>query len=304
MSRVSWRRMTLDELAESCGSSGSPALGRSASSRNRSGVHSLRSWESQLRSLGAERPGTPSRGAAKAILGLIDEFSAGGYSQFRVIPSIGPVKRTIAVNASVETESQVLPYEILEDHIARVEPQVFAAIPCPCRTAAELAGNPCERASENYCTVAGPVAQHIVKEGLGRELTREGLLALMKRAEADGLVHQTTNIQDRTMFICNCCPCCCPYLISRKRFLDDGASARSDFLPVIDHELCTLCEDCADVCPMEAVYHHWPHQPDGSDDFIRVRTELCIGCGDCASVPLAVTASICSGDRRQRRDNS
>ena len=32
------------------------------------------------------------------------------------------------------------------------------------------------------------------------------------------------------------------------------------------------------------MYHHWPHQPDGSDDFIRVRTELCIGCGDCASV--------------------
>ena len=57
-------------------------------------------------------------------LGLIDEFSAGGYSQFRVIPSIDPVKLTIAVNESLETENQVLPYEILEDHIARVDPQV------------------------------------------------------------------------------------------------------------------------------------------------------------------------------------
>ena len=217
-------------------------------------------------------------------LGLIDELSAGGYSQFRVIPSIEPVERTIAVNASLEVENEILPYELLEDHIARMDPQVFAVIPCPCRTAAELAGNPCERASENYCTVAGPAAEHMLKEGLGREVTREGLLALMKRAEADGLVHQTTNIQDRTMFICNCCPCCCPYLISRKKFLDEGASAKSDFLPVIDDEVCTLCEDCVDVCPMEAIYHHWPHKPDGSDDFIRVRTEVCIGCGDCASV--------------------
>ncbi len=216
--------------------------------------------------------------------GLIDELSAAGYGQFRVLPSIDQVNRTIAVNESVEAEKQILPYEVLEDHIARVEPQVFAVIRCPCRSSAELAGNPCERSSENYCTVAGPVAEHIVKRGLGQALTREELLALMKRAEADGLVHQTTNIQDRTMFICNCCPCCCPYLISRKKFLDAGASAKSDFLPVIDQELCTLCEDCADVCPMEAVYHHWPHQPDGSDDFIRVRTELCIGCGDCASV--------------------
>ena len=129
-------------------------------------------------------------------------------------------------------------------------------------------------------------AELVVKcfDSCGEALTAEELLALMKRAEADGLVHQTTNIQDRTMFICNCCPCCCPYLISRKKFLNDGASAKSDFVPVIDDELCTLCEDCVDVCPMEALYHHWPHTPDGSDDFIRLRPELCIGCGDCASV--------------------
>ena len=159
------------------------------------------------------------------------------------------------MNASVEVENEILPYELLEDHIARVEPQVFAVIPCPCRSAAELAGKPCERASENYCTVAGPAAEHMVKEGIGRKVTREGLLALMKRAEADGLVHQTTNIQDRTMFICNCCPCCCPYLISRKRFLDDGASAKSDFAPIIDDDLCTLWTD-PEFQPEERAFYY------------------------------------------------
>jgi Fe-S-cluster-containing hydrogenase component 2 len=78
-------------------------------------------------------------------------------------------------------------------------------------------------------------------------------------------------------------PLLLPYRISRKRFLDDDASAKSDFLPVIDQKLCTLSEECANVFPIEAVHHHRPHLPDGSDDPIGVRTELRIGCGDCAS---------------------
>jgi ferredoxin len=217
-------------------------------------------------------------------LGLIDELSAGGYSPFRVIPSIEPVKRTLALNEMVSVEKKILPYEQLEEHIARVDPQIFAVVPCPCRTAAELAGNPCKRATDNYCTVAGKQAGYIIKEGVGREVSKGEFLDLMKRAEQDGLVHQTSNIQDKTTFICNCCPCCCPYMISRKKLGDVGASAKSNFTPVIRRELCTLCETCVDICPMDAPYHHFPHEPDGSDDYIRIRLDLCIGCGDCASV--------------------
>ncbi|MBU4317393.1 MAG: 4Fe-4S dicluster domain-containing protein [Proteobacteria bacterium] len=217
-------------------------------------------------------------------LGLIDELSAGGYSPFRVIPSIEPVKRIIALNEMVSVEKQVLPYEQLEAHISRVDPQVFAVVPCPCRTAAELVGNPCQRATDNYCAVAGKQAGHIIKEGVGREVTRDELMDLMKRAEQDGLVHQTSNIQDKTTFICNCCPCCCPYMISRKKLRDAGASAKSNFTPTVNRDLCTLCETCVDICPMEAAYHHFPHESDESDDYIRIRMDLCIGCGDCASV--------------------
>lgn len=34
---------------------------------------------------------------------------------------------------------------------------------------------------------------------------------------------------------------------------------------------------------MNAIYHHWPHKRDLSDDFMNIRLELCIGCGICAS---------------------
>ena len=215
---------------------------------------------------------------------LIDELSAGGYSPFRVIPSIEPVKRTLALNEMVSVEKQVLPYEQLEEHISKVDPQIFAVVPCPCRTAAELTGKPCQRATDDYCTVAGKQAEYIIKEGVGREVSRDELLDLMKRAEQDGLVHQTTNIQDKTTFICNCCPCCCPYMISRKKLRDAGASAKSNFTPPWTGSSAPFVKPVWISAPWMPLYHHFPHESDESDDYIRIRLDLCIGCGDCASV--------------------
>lgn len=38
-----------------------------------------------------------------------------------------------------------------------------------------------------------------------------------------------------------------------------------------------------ETCPVNAIYHHWPHRSDLSDNFMRIRLDLCIGCGICAS---------------------
>ena len=217
-------------------------------------------------------------------LGLLDELNRVGYPTFRVIPSIEPVKRTITLNETIKPEHQVMPYEQLEERIAKIEPQKFVVFPCPCRTAKELAGEPCKLTTEDFCTAVGVFAEGSIKEGIGREVNREEYLDIMKKAEQLGLVHQTSNIQDSTLFICNCCSCCCPHLISRKKFHDDGNSAKSNFFPEIDSEKCILCEECVNVCPMDAMYHHWSHLEDGSDEYIRIRKEVCIGCGDCATV--------------------
>lgn len=217
-------------------------------------------------------------------MGLLDELNRVGYPTFRVIPSIEPVKRTITLNESVEPEHQVMPYEQLEERIAKIEHQKFVVFPCPCRESRGLAGEPCPITSEDFCTVVGKHAQHIIDEGIGREVNKTEFLDIMKQAEQLGLVHQTSNIQDSTFFICNCCSCCCPHLISTKKFGKAGNSAKSNFFPEIDDQECTLCDDCVNVCPMEAMYHHWPHREDGSDEYIRVRQEICIGCGDCATI--------------------
>ncbi len=62
-----------------------------------------------------------------------------------------------------------------------------------------------------------------------------------------------------------------------------GASARSNFEPRIDRDECVLCDECVQICPMEAIYHHYPHREDGSDEYIIINNKLCLGCGVCAS---------------------
>ncbi len=216
-------------------------------------------------------------------LGLVQEYSTGGYSRFRVIPSAEPTERTIEINIPLDAEKTILPYEILKEHILNMKTDQFAVLPCPDRVAAKLAGRPCKRTDENFCVTAGPQVKGIVRQGVGRQVSLDELMELLERAEKEGLVHQTTNIQDSALFLCNCCSCCCPALISFKQLGETGASARSNFEPRVDRDECALCDECVQICAMEAIYHHYPHREDGSDEYIVINNKLCLGCGVCAS---------------------
>ena len=209
------------------------------------------------------------------------ELSAGQYSIYRVIPAADPTEKTVELNKSVTVEHQVLPYEVMKQYISKAN--LFAVVPCSCRNAAKLAGEPCKRTDENFCVTTGVLAMHVLSQGVGRKVDRNELLEIMKKAEKSGLVHETMNAQETSTFICNCCPCCCGFLKSVKEQKNYGAITKANFLPRTNEELCNKCEDCVKICPMEARYHHWPHADDLSDDKIMLREDLCIGCGICAS---------------------
>ena len=38
------------------------------------------------------------------------------------------------------------------------------------------------------------------------------------------------------------------------------------------------------ICPMKAIWHHWPHEDDLSDNHMVIKEHSCIGCGLCAEV--------------------
>ncbi|MCJ7650080.1 MAG: 4Fe-4S binding protein [Candidatus Lokiarchaeota archaeon] len=216
-------------------------------------------------------------------LGFPYELSASDYTIYRVIPTIKPTEKLIEIENSMELEHQILPFEILEDYLAKANPKVYAVVPCSCRNAAKLAGEPCNQTDENFCVTTGTLAKMVIEQGVGREVSLDELMEVMEKAEKEGLVHETFNMQDTAMFVCNCCSCCCGFLKSVKELNNYNSITKSNFEPHVHQEDCTLCEKCLEICPMGAIYHHWPHKEDSSDNEIKIRLDRCIGCGLCAS---------------------
>ena len=216
-------------------------------------------------------------------VGFPYELSSSDYTIYRVIPAIKPTEKTVEIENSVEIKNQIMPYEVLKEYLAKANPKVYAVVPCSCRNAAKLAGEPCKRTEENFCITTGVLAKMVIEQKVGREVSLEELMEVMEKAEKEGLVHQTFNMQDTATFVCNCCSCCCGFLKSVKELNNYSSITKSNFDPKIDTELCTLCETCKDICPMGAIYHHWPHKKDLSDNIMKIRLDRCIGCGICAS---------------------
>ncbi len=216
-------------------------------------------------------------------IGFPFELSASSYPVYRVIPTIAPTEKLVDISKSTEVQYQILPYEILNEYLSKATPKLYAVVPCSCRNAAKLGGKPCKRTDESFCITTGILARSVVDSGVGQEVSLEELMEVMEKAEKEGLVHETFNLQDTAIFMCNCCSCCCGFLKSVKELHNYGSITKSNFEPIIDEKTCTLCEDCMEICPMGAIYHHWPHNKDLTDDMMIIRQELCIGCGVCAS---------------------
>ncbi len=196
-----------------------------------------------------------------------------GYRLFRVIAAADPVAKSVEINKELEVQHQILPYEVLEKYLKKQK--VFAVQPCSCRTAAGLASHPCKRTTENFCVSAGFLAKDLIKKGVGRKVSREELLDIMKKAEKEGLVHETSNMRKTSLFICNCCSCCCGFLKSIKELNNRGGVAISNFQPVVNPDKCKLCLTCTKKCPMEII--------ESSNDKIVINLEKCLGCGICSS---------------------
>jgi Fe-S-cluster-containing hydrogenase component 2 len=195
------------------------------------------------------------------------------------------VARVVPVSTEIKQDLHVHRYEDMARMIA--ESKSFCVRECICRKEQKLEGHQCTHTFE-VCLSFSPEENAFDRYPTGKVVTKEDALGIMKKAEEEGLVHCTYNVEEGQVFVCNCCSCCCGILRGVKQFKAPYILAKSNFVAAIDQDSCAACGVCADErCPMDAIV-----ETDGS---YSVLEERCIGCGVCT--PTCPTESIKLGRR-------
>jgi NAD-dependent dihydropyrimidine dehydrogenase PreA subunit len=189
--------------------------------------------------------------------------------------------RYLPATLSLEPESHaVFPFEMMEEVIRKVK--VIALVHCPCRATAQLIGRKrCDHSLEN-CIKYDDLAEYLIEKGIGREITKQEALEVLRRSEEAGLVHMVDNAREGIKHTCNCCGCCCWSVGTiRRRKIPRDVLMATYFIRETDRERCTGCGQCVEICPVQVI------KMEG--DFPVIDPEWCIGCGVCA-VPCPASA--------------
>ena len=165
-----------------------------------------------------------------------------GYGLMRVIPC----ESAIADNPDADE------FEKLSYYLNKYDK--FSVSPCSCRASRTSLGDGCGHLDEDMCIQMGKGAEHYIRTGRAREITREEAWEIIKRAEENGLMHDIPNIEEAgdSAAICNCCACACFGLRAGMMF---GArdAIRSNYVATIDEAKCVACAQCVEVCPGNAL---------------------------------------------------
>mgnify|MGYP000442860642 CR=1 FL=1 len=165
-----------------------------------------------------------------------------GYGLMRVIP----------VESALEGIEGVSDYERISHYLDKYDR--FSVSPCSCRASRSSLGDGCGHLEEDMCVQMGRGAEHYIRTGRAREITREQALEIIQRAEENGLMHDMVNIEEpgESAAICNCCACACFGLRVGLMF---GArdAIRSNYVAEVDEAKCVACGQCVENCQTNAL---------------------------------------------------
>ncbi len=165
-----------------------------------------------------------------------------GYGLMRVVP----------IESAIEGIEGVRDYDRLSYYLDKYD--IFSVSPCSCRQSRTSIGDGCGHIADDMCVQMGKGAEHYIRTGRGRQVTKEEVLQILARAEENGLMHDMPNIEEagESSAICNCCSCACFGLRVGLMF---GArdAIRSNFVAEIDEEKCVACGQCVENCPANAL---------------------------------------------------
>nr|MBP7323945.1 4Fe-4S binding protein [Deltaproteobacteria bacterium] len=183
------------------------------------------------------------------------------------------IYRYVPVNKVVDHALQaVYTYDMMVEVVRKATK--IAVVHCPCRQRARLVGgNACTHTLEN-CIKFNRMAEFVIERGLGREITTEEALEIIRKSEEEGLIHFVDNCQEDIQHNCNCCSCCCWNVAPiKKRLVPRDYIMATYYLRTTDEDACVGCGQCAEDCPMEIITME--------GDLPVIDESICIGCGVC-----------------------
>ncbi|MDY7077193.1 MAG: 4Fe-4S binding protein [Chloroflexota bacterium] len=175
--------------------------------------------------------------------------------------------RVLPVEEKIEDPRGILPYERVVEIVEQARRIVVQQ--CPCRVRERACDAPLET-----CISLDNVADYVLSRQIGREISVEEALAILRQAEELGLVHEVENTEHPTV-ICACCACCCVFLRAITRYQKEHVVAKSRYRASVDQKKCTQCETCLGRCHFGAMQR--------GEKGMTVDPELCLGCGLCTS---------------------
>ena len=159
----------------------------------------------------------------------------------------------IPVEKAIETENEAVGLEKISYWLHKYEGK-YAKSMCSCRASRQYLNEGCGDDPESWCIAVGDMATYIVETGRGEYITYDEAMAIFKKAEDNGFVHQITNIdgEDKIFAVCNCNVNVCNALRTSQLFNTPNMS-RSAYVARVETDQCVACGRCVEYCPAGAV---------------------------------------------------
>jgi len=189
--------------------------------------------------------------------------------------------RSIPIDKTLEDRKQILPFEDILQVVDNYE--YYTVSHCPCRERHRL--DPDYQDSQHpseVCLHFDELGRYCVENGMGREITKEETLEILKKAADAGLVHGLANYEKNPDTICNCDPTYCTVFRPYHLLGFDKSMEPSNYRVKVTPETCKACGLCAKRCPMDAI--QYKVSAEATNKFgkaVKVDTDICIGCGVC-----------------------
>ncbi len=180
--------------------------------------------------------------------------------------------RTIPVNESIELTQNIAAFDDAVEILKNKSKIVVTD--CICRVRTEVLDESCGKPKE-VCFMFGSMGQYYLDRGIGREISLEEGIEILKTCQDAGLVTQPATSQNPGG-MCNCCGDCCGILKALNKHPKPAEMVFSNYLAFVADEDCTGCEDCLERCQMDAISIT-------ENETALVTSDRCIGCGLCVT---------------------